>query len=116
MLRHARPLRVILTWAHPEADIELWGAHPGWRPQRAGELAPQFGIEAFAVRKPKKGQYRFEVKRVGRRRPGVLKARLFVLWNEGKPDEQLQIFPLELKPDTKVRRITVTGRKAEAVK
>lgn len=116
VLRHARPLRVIVTWSHPEANLELWGAHPGWRTQRAGELAPQFGIEAFAVRKPKKGRYVFEVRRVGRRRPGVVKARLFVLWNEGKPDERLQIFSLEFKPDTKVRRVAVTGRKAEALK
>ena len=116
VLRHALPLRVIVTWSHPEANIELWGAHPGWRAQRAGELAPQFGIEAFAVRKPKKGRYIFEVRRVGRRRPGVVKARLFVVWNEGKPDERLQIFPVEFKPDTKVRRIAVTGRKAEALK
>lgn len=116
VLRHARPLRVIVTWAHPEANLELWGAHPGWRTQRAGELAPQFGIEAFAVRKPKKGRYSFEVRKVGRRRPGVIKARIFVLWNEGKPDEQLQSFSLEFKPDTKVRKITVTGRKAEALK
>ncbi len=116
VLRHARPLRVVVTWAHPEADLELWGSHPGWRAQRAGELAPQFGIEAFAVRKPKKGRYVFEVRRVGRRRPGILKARVFVLWNEGKTNEQLEIFPLEFKPDTKVRRIVVTGRKAEASK
>jgi tetratricopeptide (TPR) repeat protein len=116
VLRHARPLRVIVTWTHPEANLELWGAHPGWRAQRAGELAPQFGIEAFAVRKPKKGRYVFEVRRVGRRRPGVLKARVFVLWNEGKPDERLRVFSLEFTPDTKVRRVAVTGRKAEVVK
>ncbi len=116
VLRYARPLRVVVTWSHPEANLELWGAHPGWRPQRAGELAPQFGIEAFAVRKPKKGRYVFEVRRVGRRRPGVLKARVFVLWNEGKPDEHLQTFTLEFSPDTKVRRVAVTGRKAEVLK
>jgi len=116
VLRHAQPLRVIVTWTHPEANLELWGAHPGWRTQRAGELAPQFGIEAFAVRKPKTGGYVFEVRRVGRRRPGIIKARIFVLWNEGKPDEHLKIFSLEFKPDTKIRRIAVTGRKAEALK
>jgi len=114
VLRHARKLRVILTWAHPEADIELWGAHPGWRAQRAGELAPQFGIEAFAVRKPKGGRYLFEVRRVGRVRPRTLQATLHVLWDEGGPKERLQTFPLVLKPTAKVLRFAVTGRKAEA--
>jgi Ca-activated chloride channel family protein len=116
VLRHARPLRVVLTWAHPEADLELWGAHPNWRPQRANELAPQFGIEAFAVRKPKDGTYRFEVRRVGARRTRTLQARLYVLWDEGKPTEKLQRFPLTLKPETKAVTIQVKERTAEVVK
>ncbi|MFH2005350.1 MAG: VIT domain-containing protein [bacterium] len=116
VLRHARKLRVILTWSHPEADIELWGAHPGWRPQRAEELAPQFGIEAFAVRKPKPGRYLFEVRRVGRVRPRTLRATLYVLWDEGGPQERLQKFPLELLPTAKSLRFAITGRKAEELR
>ncbi len=116
VLRYARPLRVILTWSHPEADLELWGAHPGWRPQRAGELAPQFGIEAFALRKQKQGRYVFEVRRVGRRRPGLLAARVYVLFNEGSPTERLQAFSIQLKPETKVWRLAVSGAKVEVMK
>ncbi len=116
VLRYARPLRVVLTWAHPEADLELWGAHPGWRPQRAGELAPQFGIEAFAVRKPQHGTYTFEVRRVGRPSSRSLSAHLYVLWDEGGPKEKLQTFTLTVTPNTKVLRFTVTGRSAEAAR
>jgi Ca-activated chloride channel family protein len=116
VLRHARPLRVILTWAHPEADLELWGAHPGWRPQRADELGPQFGIEAFSLRKVAAGRYTFEVRRVGRRSTRSLKATLYVLWDEGTPQERLQSFPLELSPTTTTLRFAVDGRSAEALK
>ncbi|MDY0002129.1 MAG: VIT domain-containing protein [Polyangia bacterium] len=116
VLAQARPLRVILTWAHPEADLELWGAHPGWRPQRADELGPQFGIEAFTLRSAPKGRYSFEVRRVGRRSTRTLEATLWVLWDEGEKEERLQRFQLTLAPETKVLRFAVEGKNAEAVK
>jgi len=113
VLRHARPLRVMLTWRHPDAAIELWGAHPGGRLQRADTLGPQYGIEAFGVRRPSKtGVYQLEVHRFPRMRNRQLSAELTVLWDEGGPQEKLQIFPLVLGPGVKVLRFTVQGRTA----
>jgi Ca-activated chloride channel family protein len=115
VLANARPVRAILTWSHPEADLELWGAHPGWRPQRADELAPQFGIEAFGVRKVEKGTYTFEVRRVGRLKQRTLEAQLLVLWDEGETTEHLQVIPLSFKPETRTVRVTAAERRAQVV-
>jgi Ca-activated chloride channel family protein len=113
VLRHARKLRVVLTWHHPDAAIELWGAHPGGRLYRADTLGPQFGIEAFHARRPSKtGVYQLEVRRIPRMRNRRLGAELIVLWDEGGPNEKIQSFPLVLSPGVKVLRFTVRGRTA----
>jgi vault protein inter-alpha-trypsin-like protein len=113
VLRHARKLRVVLTWHHPDAAVELWGAHPGSRLHRAGTLGPQFGIEAFGVRRPSDtGVYSLEVRRIPRMRNRRLRAELIVLWDEGGPNEKIQSFPLLFAPGVKVLRFTVKGRAA----
>lgn len=113
VLRHARKLRVVLTWHHPDAAIELWGAHPGGRLHRAGTLGPQFGIEAFGARRlSKTGVYQLEVRRIPRMRNRRLGAELTVIWDEGGPNEKIQSFPLLLSPGVKVLRFTVQGRTA----
>lgn len=113
VLRHARKLRVVLTWHHPDAAIELWGAHPGGRLHRADTLGPQFGIEAFGARRPTKtGVYQIEVRRIPRMRNRRLGAELTVMWDEGGPNEKIQSFPLLLGPGVKVLRFTVQGRTA----
>ncbi|MFH2009050.1 MAG: AgmX/PglI C-terminal domain-containing protein [bacterium] len=116
VLRNARKLRVLLTWSHPEAAIELHGAHPGGKLHRAHVLGPQFGIEAFDVRSPSPvGVYQLEVHRIPRMRNRHLKAELIVLWNEGGPDEKIQVFPFTLGPDARRQRFTIKGRTAAQV-
>jgi Ca-activated chloride channel family protein len=113
VLRHARKLRVVLTWHHPDAAIELWGAYPGGRVRRADTLGPQFGIEAFNVRRPSKaGVYKLEVRRIPRMRNRQLRATLTVLWDEGGATERLASYPLVFKPGVEVIRYTVKGRTA----
>ena len=113
VLRYARKVRVVLTWHHPDAAVELWGAHPGGRLHRADTLGPQFGIESFGVRRPSTtGVYRLEVRRIPRMRNRRLGAEVTVLWDEGGPGEKIQSFPLRLSPGVKVVRLTVKGRTA----
>ncbi|MDW8363572.1 MAG: VIT domain-containing protein [Myxococcales bacterium] len=89
-------LRVALLWAHPDAHLSLWAAHPRMRAGRPTDVAAELGIEAFDVLEPENEPYRIEVRRAGAAPIGTVRAELVVIWNEGKPDERIEIVPVEL--------------------
>lgn len=97
VLAHAAALRVTLTFAHPDAGVSLWAAHPSdGSLARPSDLAPEHGLEAFEARELDAGAYRVEV----RRDPGALgavDAELCVVWSEGRPEERVSIVPLRFE-------------------
>lgn len=94
VLRQKAAFRVALRWAHPDAEVSLWAAHPGSRLRRPEDLAPEFGVESFEVEAQEDGSYRFEVRRQGNS-PGS--AELVLLWNEGLEDEAVQVIALNFE-------------------
>ncbi|GAB4199611.1 MAG: hypothetical protein OHK0013_09930 [Sandaracinaceae bacterium] len=110
VLRGAQALRVSLVWSHPDANVSLWTAHPGLPLARPDDLYSELGIEAFDVAEQEAQGYRVEVRRNVRDRLGTIEARLFVVWNEGQPDEQIEIVPLTFDDTHRARAWTITGR------
>ncbi len=109
VLRGAGALRVSLVWEHPDADIALWAAHPGLPISRPEDLDAELGIEAFDVTEQETGTYRIEVRRTSTDRVGTVHGRLVAVWNEGRPDEQVEIRPLEFGPGAPTQAFTITG-------
>jgi Ca-activated chloride channel family protein len=109
VLRGSGDLRVSLTWAHPDAQLALWAAHPGVSPTRPDDLAPELGIEAFDVAEQESGAYRVEVRRSTRDRLGAIEAELVVVWNEGRADEAIRVVPLRFEPGRTSLAWTITG-------
>jgi Ca-activated chloride channel family protein len=103
VLREAGALRVSLTWSHPDAQLTLWGAHPGLGLSRPGDIAPEYGIEAFDVRESETGTYRFEVRRSppdhGRHHVTPIEAELVIVWNEGQADEKIEVRTMRFASD-----------------
>lgn len=110
VLRGAGALRVSLAWEHPDADIALWASHPGLPISRPEDLDAELGIEAFDVAEQESGLYRVEVRRTSGDRVGAVHARLFVVWNEGRADEQVEVRELDFVPGTPTRAFTITLR------
>jgi Ca-activated chloride channel family protein len=111
----ARPLRVLLTWAHPEADLDLRIAAEDESPGPANDLAPQLGFLGWHSHKTAslRGDYRIEV--VRRDRPGALKygGELTVLTNEGEKNEKLWRLPLSFAGETTTARFVLRDGKVE---
>jgi Ca-activated chloride channel family protein len=110
VLRNARALRVSLVWAHPDANISLWTAHPGLSLSRPDDLYSELGIEAFDLPEQEPSAYRVEVRRDVRDRLGTVEARLVLVWNEGQSDEQIEVVPLTFDPEHRAYAWTLTGR------
>lgn len=110
VLRSAQAMRVSLVWAHPDANVSLWTAHPGLSLTRPDDLYSELGIEAFDVAEQETLPYRIEVRRNVRDRLGAIEARLVVVWNEGQPDEQIEIMPLTFDAEHRARAWTIEGR------
>lgn len=96
VLREASDVRATLVWSHPDADVQLWAAHPGLSMTRPTDIAPELGIEAFDVAEQESGTYRFEVRRSGRDALTRVQAKLVVVVREGERDERVEVFPIEL--------------------
>lgn len=111
----ARPLRVLLTWAHPEADLDLRIAADDESFGPANDLAPQLGFLGWHSHKTASlnGAYQIEV--VRRDRPGALKygGELTVLTNEGEKNEKLWRLPLSFEGDTTTARFVLRDGKVE---
>jgi len=113
----ARPLRVLLTWAHPEADLDLRIAAEDESFGPANDLAPQLGFLGWHSHKTASlsGAYQIEV--VRRDRPGALKygGELSVLTNEGEKNEKLWRLPLSFEGAATTARFVLRGGKVEKV-
>lgn len=122
VMRNAVPLRVALTWSHPDAGLGLWAAYPALSLSRPRAIYPTFGIEVFEAQELEDGTYRFEVRRNGpEREPGgkssqrgpdlqTVEAELVVIWNEGEEDEAVQVVPLSFDEEKKAYAWTLAGR------
>jgi tetratricopeptide (TPR) repeat protein len=115
VLRNAGDLRVSLVWEHPDAEVSLWAAHPSTPLTRPEDLDAEFGIEAFEASERESGTYRIEVRRASADRVGTVTARLVVVWNEGRPDERIEIEALTFGPGVHAFAWTIDGTtRAEA--
>ena len=110
VLREAGAMRVSLTWSHPDAGLSLWASFPGLGLTRPTDISPENGLEAFDVREGQPGRYRIEVRRAGRDLRTSVAAELVIVWNEGQPDEKVQIVPLSFGPDRRAFAWTIDGR------
>jgi Ca-activated chloride channel family protein len=109
VLSLARPFRVVLTWSHPSADVELYVGAGSYRPSRPSLLGTLYGIEAYQTKKVDPDGYTVEVRRVGRDSARVVEADLMIIWNEGKPDEKLWSKKLVFDSDDNKARFRVEG-------
>jgi Ca-activated chloride channel family protein len=106
----AGQMRVSLTWSHPDAGLSLWAAYPGLGLGRPTDISPELGIEALDVAEAEPGRYRIEVRRAGTGHLTAVHAELVVVWNEGQPDEQIDVVPIELDATHAARAWTIEGR------
>jgi len=85
-----RPVRVFLTWAHPEADLDLRVGPPGESLGPAMDLAPQFGLLGWHSNKDAtpNGEYVIEVNRQDRNRAIGYDAVLTIVVSEGHKTEK----------------------------
>lgn len=113
----ARPVRVLLSWAHPEADLELLVGGPDESPGPANDLAPQFGLLGWHSDKRASASepYQIEVRRVDKATGLRYPAELVVIVNEGEKSEQLFRVPLKLDEKTPSARFTLRGGRLEPV-
>ena len=113
----SRPLRVLLTWAHPEADVDLRIAPPDEEYGPANDLAPQLGLLGWHSHKtaPLAGTYGIEV--VRRDRPGSLSysGELSVIAGEGEKSERLWRVPVTFTGDTTTARFVWNGSQLQKV-
>ena len=113
----ARPLRVLLTWAHPEADLDLRIAAEDETFGPANDLAPQLGFLGWHSHKTASLQGAYQIEVVRRDRPGALKygGELTVLTHEGEKNEKLWRLPLSFAGLTTTARFVLRDGKVEKV-
>lgn len=105
----ARPVRVLLSWAHPEASLELRVAAPGEGLGPPSDLAPQFGLLGWHSTKeqPPGESFAIEVQRTDSSLAGSYPAQLVVITSEGEAGEKLWQVPLQLDAAHKTVRLTL---------
>ena len=105
----ARPVRVLLSWAHPEASLELRVAAPGESLGPPSDLAPQFGLLGWHSTKEQQPSESFaiEVRRVDSSLGVSYPAQLVVITNEGEASEKLWQVPLQLDAAHKTVSLTL---------
>ncbi len=104
-----RPVRVLLSWAHPEASLELRVAAPGEGLGPPSELAPQFGLLGWHSTKEQSPleSFAIEVRRADSSLTGSYPAQLVVITNEGEASEKLWQVPLQLDAAHKTVSLTL---------
>ncbi len=111
----ARPVRVLLTWAHPEADLELKVGELTEPLGPAVDLAPQLGLlgwrssQSATLEQP----YRIEVLRGDRAAALKYGAELTVIVHEGEKTERLWRLPIAFDEKTPMARFTLRDGKVE---
>ena len=105
----ARPVRILLSWAHPEASLELRVAAPGETLGPPSDLAPQFGLLGWHSTKDQKASetYSIEVTRADSSLSVNYPAQLTVITDEGEAAEKLWQVPLKLDAAHKTVRLTL---------
>ncbi|MFO0577638.1 MAG: VIT domain-containing protein [Polyangia bacterium] len=105
----ARPVRAFLTWAHPEADLELRVAPAGETLGPANDLAPQLGLLGWHSGKSARTDvsYELEVRRVDRARGIRYPAVLTVIVDEGERGERVLRRELALTQDNDTARFVL---------
>jgi len=117
VLADARPFRVYLLWAHPEADCELSATLPGNIQSGPTELAPEFGLSGVSSREALQGDATVEIRRSNPQASLRYTAQLLVIWDEGQKTEASKLLPLELGPQGQPIKVRITpDRKAEVLK
>lgn len=117
----ARPLRVFLTWAHPEADVELRVAAPGEPLSPASELWPQLGFLAWSsAPRPagagsEPGEHQIEIRRGEGSRALTYDAELIVVRGEGGKEERVFRAPLRISAERPALRFVVRQDRVEAL-
>ncbi|HNN92330.1 MAG TPA: VIT domain-containing protein [Pseudomonadota bacterium] len=113
----AKPLRVLLTWAHPEADLDLRIAAPDETFGPANDLAPQLGFLGWHSHKTASVDGAYQIEVVRRDRPGALKygGELSVIVHEGEKTEKLWRLPLSFAGSATTARFVLRGGKVEKV-
>jgi len=109
VLREASQLRATLVWAHPDADVSLFAAHPGLGLSRPTDVSPELGLEAFDVREREDGTYRLEVRHAGRDGLTSVEAKLVVVFREGRADERIVIVPLRFTAGASTHAFVIEG-------
>ena len=110
-LREAGALRVVLTWAHPDAGIELWTSSPGTALARPEDLGGEYGIESWNLDRVE-GATTIEVRQAADPGPRTVKATLLMVWNEGQEAERAEKIDLTFTRASRVRAFRVDGARA----
>jgi hypothetical protein len=102
-------VRVLLSWAHPEASLELRVAPPGEGLGPPTDLAPQFGLLGWHSNKEQRADetYQIEVQRVDNAPALTYPAQLTVITNEGEAGEKVQQVPLVLDANHKTIKLAL---------
>ena len=111
-----RPVRVLLSWAHPEADLELKVAGPDEPLGPATDLAPQLGLLGWHSSKTAVANGRYEIEVLRGDRASTLRygAELTVIVNEGdKKSEQLFRLPIAFQGENTTLRYVLRDGKVE---
>lgn len=109
VLGQAVPLRVSLTFAHPDAHLALYVAPGRERLARASEIAPEHGIEVYEA--DEAGPLRVEVRRELEDGGVPVLAELLVVWDEGADVERVEAVPLRFAPgEPTARAFVIEGR------
>lgn len=110
VLRLSKALRATLVWSHPDAALSLWAGMPGLGVTRPPDLAPEYGLEAFEVSTQEPGAYTIEVRHLDAGHLTTVSAKLVVVWNEGQPDEQIEVRELRFGPEHHRSAFRIQGR------
>ena len=110
VLRVSKALRATLVWSHPDAALSLWAGHPGLSVTRPIDLAPEYGLEAFEVSTQEPGAYPIEVRHLDAGHLTTVQAKLVVVWNEGQPDEHIEVRELRFGPEHHRSAFRIEGR------
>ncbi len=116
-------LLVALTWAHPDAQLQLWSTLPG---DAAAKRAPVrgggVGVEALRLARVGGRPLRLAIRRPTSGDPARYDGELWLLWNEGSDDEHLERVPIhfganvaEITLDVHDRTVTL-GREVAAAR
>jgi len=114
-LRDAGALRVYLSWAHPDAGVEMWTAPPGGYLGRPEEMHGEFGIEAYNVMDLSAGPVRVEVRHPDALGMRKIEAQLTFVWNEGQESQRVQRVDLVFDRTHRVQAFSIDATEQRSI-